>query len=213
MAGRIHSDACKNLERISSYYFHIMITKIRLMFYEKDCLMFVIISESNYCCLHLTFWPSQLKTGDVQGFWQSLSALITLVLSTSLLSPVSQRTEFSALLFPLINIFVTIFLYVCALWLYNYFTDLASGHEMSLPKIFTSNFFPPNWCKYCLLCVTSFSGCENEPEAMKIVRPYICTYSSISKSYRTAFDTSITHKFQQSEKIYSHAIYSNICSN
>lgn len=77
--------------------------------------MFVIISESNYCCLHLTFWPSQLKTGDVQGFWQSLSALIMLVQPTSLFSPVSQRPEFSALLFPLIKIFVTISLCVSAL--------------------------------------------------------------------------------------------------
>lgn len=77
--------------------------------------MFVIISESNYCCLHLTFWPSQLKTGDVQGFWQSLSALIMLVQPTSLFSPVSQRPEFSALLFPLIKTFVTISLCVSAL--------------------------------------------------------------------------------------------------
>lgn len=96
----------QNLERISSY-FHITITKIRLMYYEKDCLMSVIISESNYYCLHLNFWPSQLKTGDVQGFWQSLSALIMLVQSTSLLSPVSQRPEISAFLFLLIKIFVT----------------------------------------------------------------------------------------------------------
>lgn len=79
--------------------------------------MFVIFSASNYCCLHLTFWPSQLKTGDVQGFWQNLSALIMLVQSASLLSPASQRPEFSALLFPLIKAFVTISLCGFALWL------------------------------------------------------------------------------------------------
>lgn len=46
-----------------------------------------------------------------------------------------------------------------------------------------------------------------------IVRLYICTYSPVSKLCRTIFDTNITHKFQQSEKLYSHAIYSNICTN
>lgn len=63
--------------------------------------MLVKISESNYCGLYLTFWPAQLKTGDVQDFWQSLGALILLAQSTSLLASVSQRPELSALLFTL----------------------------------------------------------------------------------------------------------------
>lgn len=80
------------------------------------------ISESTYYNLYLTFWPAQLKTGDVQGFWQGLGALIMLAQVTFLLPPVSQRPG-HFLLYVLHQVKMFLIRYFCtyALWLQKHF--------------------------------------------------------------------------------------------